>query len=1112
LVTSKTVAPQLDGSYDEGDTVVYTITVENQGPSEATGVSLVDLLPSGLTYGSATASQGVYNSGDGNWSIGSIANGDTVTLSISAIIDSGTSGQTITNVTTSAAGDQTDPNEVPDDLSAPITVNSDADIVLTKEVDNSTPNTGDTVTYTITVTNNGEAAVTGLVVTDALPSGLTEGLVTPSTGTWSSPTWTVGSLSVGQTEVMTIEAVVTALGTSAQTAIVNTASNSQDQDDSNDTPDNPTASIVVTASDLITEKTVSNTTPNEGDTIIYTLTVTNNGPSNATNVSLIDNLPIGVSYVGHSTVEGFYNNGSGEWIIGDLSNGSTATIEISAIVDMGTGGTTITNFTTAAGGDQTDQDITTDDLEESITVIDEADIVLTKVVDNPTPDEGDTITYTVTVTNNGLAAVTNLVVEDALPTGLTYGTVTPSIGTWMAPNWNIGILDSGVTESITIEAVVGEGTRGLTLTNVVSNTQDQVDSNNTIDDDSETIVVTSVDLVTTKTVSDTEPNEGDIITYTITVQNTIGGSNATNVQITDNLPVGVTYVGHSTINGTYNEGSGLWTIGNLESGNSAVLLIDATVDSETVGQTITNTTTDVTADQADYDTSNNSDSASIIPVAIIDLSLTKTVVDDVVNPEVGDTVTFEIRVSNDGPTDASGVQVTDLIPSGYDFVNYSSSIGTYNPITGLWNIDIIEIGNTAVLLVDVIVLESGDYMNCAEITAANEDDIDSTPANGVASEDDYDCASAPPYQQVNLSVEKTVIADNLTPMVGSEVSFEIRLINNGDIEATEVVVTDLLPDGYTYLNYSSTRGTYDDDSGKWIVGSIIDGETEVLVIDAIVNATGDYLNCATITEMRQEDPDLSDNTSCIATDPIKIIDLELTKEVDYADISDAPQSSTGVLQPYAETNVDFTISVTNNGPSDATGVQIIDLLPSGYTFVDYSSSTGTYDNGSGLWNVGEVVNGATETLIITAYVLPIGDWLNIAEVTAANELDLDSTPGNNDIYEDDQAQVATDPIILLTVPEGFSPDGDGINDTFEIENLQVLYPNFSMEIVNRYGNIVYEYKHNGDPNTVPLWWDGFSTGRWNFDNLELPVGTYFYTIYFNNNERKPQTGWIYLRR
>jgi hypothetical protein len=69
-----------------------------------------------------------------------------------------------------------------------------------------------------------------------------------------------------------------------------------------------------------------------------------------------------------------------------------------------------------------------------------------------------------------------------------------------------------------------------------------------------------------------------------------------------------------------------------------------------------------------------------------------------------------------------------------------------------------------------------------------------------------------------------------------------------------------------------------------------------------------------------------------------------------------------------------------------------------------------------------------------------------------------------------------------------------------------------MEIVNRWGNIVYKYKHNGDPNQTPEWFDGTSNGRWNVGKGKLPVGTYFYTIYFNNNERKPEAGWIYLRR
>ena len=157
--------------------------------------------------------------------------------------------------------------------------------------------------------------------------------------------------------------------------------------------------------------------------------------------------------------------------------------------------------------------------------------------------------------------------------------------------------------------------------------------------------------------------------------------------------------------------------------------------------------------------------------------------------------------------------------------------------------------------------------------------------------------------------------------------------------------------------------------------------------------------------------------------------------------------------------------------------------------------------------------------------------LNIASTTGTIDLSA-STPGTYGILyttpgtcpdtltqfvtindcSDTSSTNPTDTTALF-IPEGFSPNGDGINDVFEIEYLQILYPNFSMEIVNRYGNIVYKYQHNGDALLTPQWWDGLSTsGRWNLSNDPLPTGTYFYTIYFNNNDRKPQTGWVYLRR
>ncbi|UII80488.1 proprotein convertase P-domain-containing protein [Flagellimonas sp. CMM7] len=115
--------------------------------------------------------------------------------------------------------------------------------------------------------------------------------------------------------------------------------------------------------DLAVSKTVDDSTPGEGSNIVYTLSIVNNGPVDATNVSLTDVLPAGVSYVSD---DGSYNSGTGVWTIGTLNNGNTATLNITASVDGGTSGSTITNTITSVTADQTDSNATVDDLSESI--------------------------------------------------------------------------------------------------------------------------------------------------------------------------------------------------------------------------------------------------------------------------------------------------------------------------------------------------------------------------------------------------------------------------------------------------------------------------------------------------------------------------------------------------------------------------------------------------------------------------------------------------------------------------------------------------------------------------------------------------------------------------
>ena len=154
------------------------------------------------------------------------------------------------------------------------------------------------------------------------------------------------------------------------------------------------AVVIDNTTDLITVKTLASgdSNPDEGDTVTFDITVTNNGGAQATNVSLTDTLPTGITFTGSSTTPGTsYDQATGLFDIGTLSVGQTATLTLTGTVDVGQGGNTITNITTAATGDQPDPSTVGDDLEEAVNVNNEANLVTVKTLasGDSTPAEGD---------------------------------------------------------------------------------------------------------------------------------------------------------------------------------------------------------------------------------------------------------------------------------------------------------------------------------------------------------------------------------------------------------------------------------------------------------------------------------------------------------------------------------------------------------------------------------------------------------------------------------------------------------------------------------------------------------------------------------------------------
>ncbi|MFI5148840.1 MAG: ice-binding family protein [Bacteroidia bacterium] len=212
-----------------------------------------------------------------------------------------------------------------------------------------------------------------------------------------------------------------------------------------------------------------------------------------------------------------------------------------------------------------------------------------------------------------------------------------------------------------------------------------------------------------------------------------------------------------------------------------------------------------------------------------------------------------------------------------------------------------------------------------------------------------------------------------------------------------------------------------------------------------------------------------------------VTDLSILKTVDNA-------------YPAVGHNVVFTITATNNGPSNASGVAVNDVLQSGYVFVSATATAGSYSPSTGVWTIGNMNNGVSDVLTITATVVADGNYINTA-IIYGNETDGDMT---NNTWT-----VSTIPTDFF-IPEGFSPNGDGINDLFAIRGLDI-YPNNAFGVFNRWGDQVFAASPYAND------WDGKSQSGIRVGGNDLPAGTYFYILDLGDGS-KVFKGTIYLNK
>jgi len=225
---------------------------------------------------------------------------------------------------------------------------------------------------------------------------------------------------------------------------------------------------------------------------------------------------------------------------------------------------------------------------------------------------------------------------------------------------------------------------------------------------------TQADLAVTKTVSNTDPNRGDPITFTVTVTNN-GVTDATNAFVDDPAPAGLANVTVTTSRGTYDSASGRWNIGNLAVGETVTLLMQGTVNTFSV---IRNTAS-VAADQFDPLLTNNLDTAESGAIAA-DLVATKDV--SATSIEWGSEVPYGFVINNRGPDAATNVVANDPFPAGLQFLRVASiTQGSFDPNTGDWTIGTMQNGQSDRLVVVFRIISTQPLINEINVSAVEID-------------------------------------------------------------------------------------------------------------------------------------------------------------------------------------------------------------------------------------------------------------------------------------------------------------------------------------------------------------------------------------------------------
>jgi uncharacterized repeat protein (TIGR01451 family) len=863
-------------------------------------------------------------------------------------------------------------------LVAPVLFGQEADLQVTKSGPSEAA-AGADVSYDVTVQNLGPDDAAGVALDDFIPAGMTFVSYTQSSG----PAFTCSVPAVGDGGTLNCTIASLPANSAASftfvfnippatppssffTNIAQVSSQTFDPNDENNVAPAVTSTPAAPEGDVFVDKQAAAGSAGPGTDISFQLTIGNAGPDAAENVTMSDTLPGDLTFVSLDQTSGPMLScvtpavGAGGTITcttASLAVGATATFTLTANIPPGTpSGTAYTNTVTVnATNDPNDEN----DSATATVTVSSVDVSIDK--SGPaTALQGEDISYTLTVTNSGPDAATDVQLIDTLPAGTTFVSLTRDSGpaascTFPPAACTIPILGNGQTGVFTL--VVHVDQTG-TLTNSVTVTTESFESDPSNNSDSvETTVSADADLAVTKSGPATAV-AGTNVTYALTLTNN-GPSDAANVALSDPIPAGTTFVSITQTSGpTFScNNTALCTIASLDGGDTATFNLVVAVSPGSTGSVVNTATASSTT--PDSIPANNSDTETTPLTTSADLAVTK---DGPLSAVAGSNITYTIGVNNIGPSTAVSVTLTDIVPAGTTFVSFNQLTGPAFTCDNTVNCTIATLAPatpaTFELTVSVPANATAPVANTATVGSATTDPV---PTNNT------DTVTTTIGATADLVVTKSGPS---SANAGTDITYTLGIANNGPSDATNVALSDPIPAGTTFVSLNQLTGpTFAcDNTVNCTIATLVAGASATfsLTLHVNPNATGPISNTATGSSTTA-DPTPANSSSTTAT-AVNGADVSIVKTV--------PGSTflTG-------SNITYTLTVTNNGPAVADDVTVTDILPPGSTLVSASPScTGTTTL---TCSVGTLTSGATANLSITI-TLPqaSGPVVNTATVAA----------------------------------------------------------------------------------------------------------------------------------